>query len=291
MTSKLAKRIKNIFWLLMMLALLLLGLAFQSGTDPLARFNREITIILALFVISAAGYAAFLLIAQRRADRELKDNLDEIIHGRSGSQVIVYLRAFDEGKAGLFSKLVASLSDPGGGDEDVAFDPEECISDAIAGHAYFVAVGDRAPSYGAAKIKSADETWQQLVQKLIDRAELVVMLPGMSKSALWELDTILTEPAYRRKTVLVMPRDASTKRKSQWAAIKNRAKIRHAVSWPSYMRSGCFFRLQEGANPLMAVRLEDFCAALEASLPAETETLLDKAWHQIPNRQHLRISD
>jgi hypothetical protein len=83
---------------------------------------------------------------------------------------------------------------------------EEKLSFVLDHYGIFVAVGSDSYSVGAARIVSTDETWQQDVEALMERAQVIICVPGTTLGSILEVE-LLSEKSLLTKTVFVNPGD------------------------------------------------------------------------------------
>lgn len=62
----------------------------------------------------------------------------------------------------------------------------------------------RFPLLGATRVRFSDGSWQNDVLKLLDAANLIVVLAGVTESAVWELQAIV-QRNYLQKAIIVFP--------------------------------------------------------------------------------------
>jgi len=74
------------------------------------------------------------------------------------------------------------------------------------------------PQLGAARVYLATDSWQSKVIDLMDRAQLIVMAAGATRSVQWELDTVLSRDAWS-KLVVLMPASTQEDHATRWGAI------------------------------------------------------------------------
>jgi hypothetical protein len=83
---------------------------------------------------------------------------------------------------------------------------EENLTAIVAPIGPFVAIGEPdepLPQLGAARAYFTEDTWQSQVIKLVDRAQLIVMVASSTHSIRWELATILNRNAWPKLLVLM----------------------------------------------------------------------------------------
>lgn len=283
MNSRIAKTIKNVFWAL----LVIIGVVLYIAGKAHIEIDGRLFILPLLFL---GGYLLFLLIAQYEANKENVGRTKEFLDNSNPTLFALYLRSFEEGRFGFLSKVgsgLAALTGAHDTEYDLHYDVEENLSDTLSDRLPLLAIGDKLRSFGAAKLRSSDANWRNLVDELMERAALIVMLPGMSPSTLWEIERLSSNAQHKEKTVFVMPRktiwtgawsNKSQARRWQALALKVRA---YGVEFPAHMRAGCYFRLLDAPRKIEAVNLEAFTTALKYELQKEhvvTKALLERTW-------------
>jgi hypothetical protein len=155
---------------------------------------------------------------QRARDKWVVRHRDSLLSGES--HFFLYLRPFDSAGAIYVPQRAQALrahrtTGYEGRTQIVWSDLEALIAGALAGAGPLVGVGRQDDNFGAARIKaariraarvvSADESWRELVLKLMHNAMAIYMLPSGQSGTTWELDRIVENPLLRAKTIFVIP--------------------------------------------------------------------------------------
>jgi hypothetical protein len=85
------------------------------------------------------------------------------------------------------------------------WDLELAIALCVEGRKSLVAIGDQPGAFGAAKLSSTDDEWQELVTDLADKAQAIIVVPFDRPGTLWEVKRIFGSPELLRKSILIMP--------------------------------------------------------------------------------------
>jgi hypothetical protein len=112
-----------------------------------------------------------------------------------------------------------------------------------------IALGHPGEHIGAGRIKTTDEHWQEEITRLIDKANLIFIVPSHREGTLWEIKNLAQEK-YLSKTIFIMPPNILFEGEAyeqQWAKALEAAKV-YGLQIPPYTREGLFFRMNsEGA--------------------------------------------
>ena len=181
-----------------------------------------------LLAIATAGYNDFferhvlgpsegrdLRALQGRRDRWVRRHQQALLDGRT--PFCLYLRPF--ASAGAVRVLVHG-SEIGLADKKARYrrsfpsdysvkweDLEAILADAVRPLGSLVALGRPGEQFGAGRWQSDDDGWQELVSQLVERAELVFIVPSRHRGTLWELEQLLAVDGWRTKSVVVVPSD------------------------------------------------------------------------------------
>ncbi len=131
----------------------------------------------------------------------LNRNVDEVV---TGSQPFtLYLRPF------VTSGRIKVPNDwPHFGQRMLLGDPwdlELALATVIGPDTPLVAIGHTRHGVGAAKLTSSDADWRGHMQRLAQRARLILAVPLDRPSTLWEIEEIKANEALLEKSVFVMP--------------------------------------------------------------------------------------
>lgn len=128
------------------------------------------------------------------------------------------------------------------------WDLEMALSHAVDPDAQLVAIGEVKGGFGAAKLTTSDEQWKQVLERLATSADLILIVPLPRPSTLWELEQVLGQPEFKRKTIVVMPptflgptiRGWFLRRRSPRALWKQSQKLvsERGIALPDYRREG-----------------------------------------------------
>ena len=255
-----------------------------------------------------ATYLAALVLGQKQVNTELTAFLGS--HQKIERPLILFLRSFNIARSGLFHRVVMPLlsfvmilSGETGASDFVPYDIEEEIDAAIGPKATFVAIGSKRISYGSAKITVNDENWQDMYRQLTTRAWLILIMPGPTEAALWELSEIVRSPDLLKKTIFVMPPSgfaelwptmreylakmarhskAAFTNSSRWSQVVASA-TDYGVALPRYKEQGGCFRLELNGHPdIRMTDLEAFTRALSKYMATGQGALsADDLWSSI----------
>jgi hypothetical protein len=267
MTSRHLRTIRKISRGISWIAAFLTGAMILFANDSSDRLFA--LMLLAITILAIAVNMTALWYGQMVAQRELAEAMASSSGLPPRLPIILFLRSADVAKAGLLKKLfseflslfmvLVSAAGGGGVADTTAYDAEEEIDKAVGNHCFFVAIGDKHASYGAAKVTVDDRDWEQTFHKLTDASALIMMLPGVSTSALWEVSQILASERLLRKTVFIMPRlnpDA-------WNEFAAMARDRLGLAVPPHAALGRALRLRLEDRKWDTADLEGFMRTLK----------------------------
>lgn len=189
-----------------------------AGSTGLALYAASAALIAASFVLVAFlradhlfGAAAlgtlplglWLYARARRArvrifasDTDLIRTLDA-----RGDKLILFLREF--------ASDGAPLRETDGGLADIFVTEEERIAATLGDYGTILAIGqpgERLPAAGSCRLYVENDRWREVVGRLVDRADLIVLRPGASAGISWELEQIVARKRASR-TALVPAQD------------------------------------------------------------------------------------
>jgi hypothetical protein len=101
---------------------------------------------------------------------------------------------------------------------------EQTVASELGVLAPFVAIGEPGESYpdfGATRayFEGADDAWQSAVRDWMDRAAIIVLVPGLTAGLGWELEQVF-RGGYDAKLVMVLPADRPKARRARMSAAK-----------------------------------------------------------------------
>lgn len=161
-------------------------LLFNAGLGGIA-----LIVILAALVLGALGLGLLSRRSKQRQQQEL----------RQQERFVLYLRPFT-----FDMKTDVSLQRSG---HKGPITPGTPFEEALGAMCLEVglgikSVGPVAGQYGVDAIKSDDASWQSVVGDLMERAELIIFVPGPGPGCSWEIEQIASSRGLQ-KTVWVMP--------------------------------------------------------------------------------------
>ncbi len=179
----------------------------------------------ALFLFASALVASILIaqlffdlegwFEQRQRDMDAEQIFKSLSKEGGGAQepFILYLRPFaSTDKIGAKKTKLVGLgaSSMGNGTLMVASDRvefEEEIEKALRPLGKLVALGKPLEHMGAGRIRVADDVWQDAIKLLIDKSEMIVLLPSPREGTSWEVEHLLTSGALKKTIVVDPPND------------------------------------------------------------------------------------
>jgi hypothetical protein len=291
MTSRHLRTIRKISraisWIAAFLTAAMFAFANDSGDWLFA------VMLLAITIVAVAVNMTALWYGQMVAQRELTQAMAASSSGQPARlPIILFLESSDAAKPGLLKKLFSELlslffvavsaTETRTVAYPTRYDIEEEIDKAVGNHCFFVAIGDKHASYGAAKVAVDDKDREQTFRKLANASALIMMLPGVSASALWEVSQILASERLLRKTVFIMPRQDP----NAWNEFAAIARDKLGLAVPPYAELGRALRLRLEDRKWDTADLEGFMRALKKYIaggqsPANVEIDVAELWQRL----------
>jgi hypothetical protein len=222
---------------------------------------------LLIAILSFSAYLNALRIGQAKREGDLASALES----ERSRPIILFLRSFETGKSSLRSRVVYAaevlfmlLGASSSAGQSSWYDVEEERDSAIGDAGIFLAIGNKRPSYGAFKITATDAEWQNTFQRLANEARLIIMEPGPSKSAMWEVSEILSSPALLEQSAFVAPLDRAFEETAQ----KKARKVMRETFKLRLPSQGCYYRLNSERQIIEIITLEAFTKAVHKCLKA-----------------------
>ncbi len=179
--------------------------------------------------------------------RASRRNLQKRLNGEIASQdgelgdFILYLRPFAySGKFKIPNNLESEADRQMMGPN---WDFELALSIAIEPTYRLVAVGDTVRSFGAAKIVSSEDNWNEKVIDLANKAKAIFVIPYNRPGTVWEIEQIFTRNNWLKKTIFVMLPGSyqwtpfRRKRRQDWVDVSNTVK-KSGITLPEYQKIG-----------------------------------------------------
>jgi hypothetical protein len=213
--------------------------------------------------VLACLYISNLLVLQKLAQRRLGRWQR---HAELIPRTYLYLRSFDESKSSVLDHLRRIFDSRVLNTSSFCrtaykmHDPEEEIAQAVAGTGLLIAIGDKTRSYGAAKLHTNDERWQDEFARLADESELIFVSPALTHGSKWELEKLFENKEYLRKTVFVMPRNWYS---DEWDDLKAAFHDLFAFELPEYTTKGAYFFADPRGQMPRRIEPEDFIRSLK----------------------------
>lgn len=132
--------------------------------------------------------------------------------------------------------------------QQAQFDLEHLIADAIAQDSLLVTVGYEGDQrrnqaeFAGGGTASFGPDWQGKVAKLIEKAWLIFLVPGITEGIHWEISTISGTPSLLAKTLWIMPPGSSSGVGAYWEAIREKLSEK-SINLPRFQTRGMMFIL------------------------------------------------
>lgn len=189
-----------------------------SGWEP------EISLASAIggIVIGAAAVTLFDrlvdLFGQYVRDRKAEDIYASLQSAQFGAipDYVLYLRPFastdkvsDEGFGHMPAPLRAGLAGNIMSAPD-RFELEAQLEHAVRPIGTLVGLGAPLEHIGAGRILTSDANWQDVIQKLMSYAKLIILLPSSREGTLWEIERLI-DTGHIKRTILIDPPNGSVR--------------------------------------------------------------------------------
>lgn len=164
-------------------------------------FNWQIAIVCAAISIPALAIGSYLAHIITKPKQERRDELAQEILGKvekgSCDTFFLYLRPFST--TGQMSEKNANLFD---------FTPppelEETLTNRLTEYGPVVCLGAQLEAYGATRVLTTEEQWQEKFLFLMEKATFIFMIPGYQEGITWEMGKLF-EHEYLDKTAFIVP--------------------------------------------------------------------------------------
>jgi tetratricopeptide (TPR) repeat protein len=151
-----------------------------------------------------------------------------------GSRHVVYLRSF------IASPHLPDWEIPGWGQIDL----EELLACRLD-RSPLIALGNPDfERFGPGRVRTTDDNWRDVLRGLAFTAQILLVLPAMTRGTCWEIEWVLTSKLLH-KSCIVMPPSSGAARdwwQANWTELKRWA-APLGVSMPDYDERGLIFRL------------------------------------------------
>jgi hypothetical protein len=135
-------------------------------------------------------------------------------------------------------------------------DLETILAYSLSRISSMIALGHPGEHIGAGRIKTSDEHWQAEIMRLIDKADLIFLIPSHREGTLWEIKNLM-QGEHLSKTIFVMPPNIIFEKEPyelQWKQASEAARG-FGVDLPPYEREGTFFRMDTNGTLIRKVPL------------------------------------
>lgn len=186
-------------WLLAATFLSYIYDAIPKGPD--ASSGLPLTLVVLVIGIAPYIWVNLYRAGWRKKQARLNQQIDELV--TEGRPFTLYLRPF------VTSGRIKVPNDwPHFGQRMLLGDPwdiELALATVIGTDTPLVAIGDTRDGFGAAKLTSSNADWRSHMQRLAQKARLILAVPLDRPSTLWEIEEIKANEALLEKSVFVMP--------------------------------------------------------------------------------------
>ncbi len=251
---------------------LLMGtsIAVFSASRPQLSSAAALALFVSALVISILIAQLFFELEGWFEQRQRDIDADRIFQSLNGDQpldemFILYLRPFvSTGKIGAETTNVIGLrSGPIGQTQFAVMSDrvefEEEIEKALRPLGKLVALGKPLEHMGAGRIRVEDEVWQDAIKLLIDRAEMIVLLPSPRPGTCWEVEHLLTSGALKKTIVVDPPNDRGSDEDeydpvAEWAGVRETF-LAHGYVLPEDEEEGSLMIFGEGTQPIKTSKI------------------------------------
>lgn len=196
------------------------GAATALASDALAGGVAGAAIAVGAIALAAGAATLFCRLGdlggQRARDAYAQSVADALFEGGEPRPFTLYLRPFastDLFDARAFAALPLGVGAEAGGmfvAPRERFEMEGSLARAIDDVAPLVTLGLPLEHIGAGRIPVAEGRWRALVGKLIERADMILLLPSSRDGTLWEVEQILESRAVGKTVVVDPPKSLAT---------------------------------------------------------------------------------
>ncbi|MFC7290985.1 hypothetical protein [Hirschia litorea] len=242
--------------------------ASRPELPPIAALFLFITAIVISILIAQLFFDLEGWFEQRDRDIEA-DRIFKSLSENDDSKVesfILYLRPFiSTNKIGADQPKMMSFRPDGIGgatqfiltNDRVEF--EEEVEKALRPLGKLIALGKPLEHMGAGRVRVADEVWQDAIKLLIDKAEMIVLLPSPRPGTSWEVEHLLTSGALEKTIVVDPPNDRGSVDKgydpiSEWAGVRTTF-AEHGFSLPEDDEEGSLIIFGDQKEPVMTSKI------------------------------------
>jgi len=191
-----------------------------------------------------------------QADRDR--NVPDVISDRS-ALFFLYLRPFDTTNRFQLTDAYTNLFSWETWERDGFDDIERVVSRTLEATHPLIALGRPGEHRGAARLPTSDLEWKVAVLDLIDRAKLIIIVPGPNPGTVWELEQ-LTRGNHLPKCLFIMPpsdllfyRCADGVLSKEWDILRSQCNG-FGLDLPEYRSGGALFRYTSTLSQSVASR-------------------------------------
>ncbi len=242
-------------WLLYLVAAFLsyFAIVYSQGGPLLPRL---LLVAVSGTLATAAHYLARdfrkrLTESRDRQGQQLMEELRRSGVAPSSPPFALFLRPFDSTGRLLAENpdaregVPATLS-PGGWEQPALLELESSLREATAAAAPLLGLGQAGESFGAGRIETAEESWQEDLIKLTEHSALFLVLPALNPGTLWEI-RLLRRRKVLHKTVFLMPPAGTSEGYPAEALWEEMRQVlgQEGLTFPRYDPRGALFTVDE----------------------------------------------
>lgn len=210
-----------------------------------------IAVYLAVAVVISLAQRLRVLYKHRRADLAAEALYRQIAEGGScDTPFVLYLRPF--GSTDAFRTRIKENRRSKA--NIVEF---EAVLTASAKPLPLLALGESLEHLGAARIKTTDEEWKLVAERLMECAELIVILPSSRPGTLWEVEQLLARNWIAKSVIIDAPDKSRTEfsQEAEWSEI-GALLARAGYTLPANDRKGRIMFFGAAKQPQLNERLD-----------------------------------
>lgn len=231
----------------------------SANHNPIIVAGGLFAIVIAGAVFVAVfGYLAELF-GQRARDVNAQTIFEALVRDEPTAPFSLYLRPFNstDDISEIAQQVVPSIG-------RIGFLPGERIEleaqleRGTRGFAPLVCLGRPLGHIGAGRIQSSDSAWKSSIARLMDTAEVIILLPSMRPGTLHEIETILSSALVQKTLFLDAPRSDIVRRyqdAEDWPEVKQVFE-RYGYALPAQTKRGQIFFYGDQNEPILIERLD-----------------------------------
>ncbi|HEX3532287.1 MAG TPA: hypothetical protein VH988_34940 [Thermoanaerobaculia bacterium] len=243
------------FWLFLLgLAFVIMGSIYMEYSG-LALGLTFIAVSIGLFVLKHRFDISYLKWTLQARNEEAEEIHNEILAEWNGRRYFLYLRPFETtGRLNVRGVGRGPIVEFEGLPKTIEF--ESLLTKALEFWGTLIGTGKPGEHLGAGRIPLADSSWQEEVRRLVRYADIVFIVPGRTRSSIWEFRYLFKTGYMRRAIVIMPPQVFGFDFKCLWSEARS-ALVRAGVKLPEYAPSGAFIQIAQNGRPKRVLKMPE----------------------------------